>query len=60
MTTATALAPRVKDRALTLADVRGSTRKARLSSDPLSNLLFAAPNIRKDERDAIRENMEAA
>ncbi len=50
----------VKDRALTLADVRGSTSKARASTDPLSNLLFAAPDIREDERDAIRKKIEEA
>ena len=60
MTTATALALRVKYRALTLADIRGLTRNARSSTDPLSNLLSAAPNIREDERDAIRENIKAA
>ena len=54
------LAIEVKDRALTLADVRSSTQKARASADPLSNLLFALPSIREDERNAIRENMEAA
>ena len=54
------LAIEVKDRALTLADVRSSTQKARASKDPLSNLLFAAPSVRDDERDEIRENMETA
>ncbi len=54
------LAIEVKDRALTLADVRGSTQKARASTDPLSNLLFAAPGMRQDQQDAIRENMETA
>ena len=54
------LAIEVKDRALTLADVRGSTQKARASTDLLSNLLFASPSIRDDEQDAIRENMEMA
>ena len=54
------LAIEVKDRALTLADVRDSARKARASTDPLSNLLFAAPDIREDERGEIRGNMETA
>ncbi len=54
------LAVEVKDRALTLADVRSSTRKARASNDPLRSLLFAAPHIQEDEQNAIRENMEAA
>ncbi|MCY3878976.1 MAG: restriction endonuclease, SacI family [Rhodobacteraceae bacterium] len=56
----TVLAIEVKDRALTLADVRSSTRKARASSDPLSNLLFATPSVREDELGAIRQNMETA
>ena len=54
------LAVEVKDRAFTLADVRSSVRKPRESANPLSNLLFAAPNIRKHDRDAIRENIETA
>ncbi len=54
------LAIEVKDRALTLADVRASTQKARASTDPLSNLLFAAPSIRDDEQDAVHENIETA
>ena len=54
------LATEVKDRALTLADVRDSTRKARASTDPLSNLLFAAPTIGENERNTIRENMATA
>ena len=52
------LAIEVKDRDLTLADVRGSTRKARASINPLRNLLFAAPGIRKDERHAVQHSME--
>ena len=54
------LAVEVKDRALTLADVRGSTGKARAATDPLRNLLFATPSVRDDELDAIRQNIEAA
>ncbi len=54
------LAIEVKDRALTLADVRDSTRKARAAINPLSNLLFASPSIQEDERDAIGENIETA
>lgn len=54
------LAIEVKDRALTLADIKGSTQKARASTDPLSNLLFAAPSIRDDEQDIVRKNMETA
>ncbi len=54
------LAVEVKDRALTLSDVRNSTQKARTSADPFSNLLFASPRIREDERDSIRKNIETA
>ena len=54
------LAVEVKDRALTLADIRGSTTKVRASNDPLSNLLFAAPSIRADQEDAIRQNIDSA
>ncbi len=39
------LAVEVKDRALTLADVRSSTRKAREAPVALTNLLFAVPGI---------------
>ena len=53
------LAVEVKDRALTLADVRGSTGKARAATDPLRNLLFATPRVQDDELDAIREKIEA-
>ena len=56
----TLLAIEVKDRALTLADVRTSMQKTRASADPLSNLLFASPSIRTDERDDIRESIDAA
>ena len=52
------LAVEVKDRALTLADVRGSTSKAKASTETLGNLLFATPSIRNDELDAIREIIE--
>lgn len=54
------LAIEVKDRALTLADVRSSIQKARASTYPLSNLLFASPSIQDDDRDAINQNMESA
>ena len=50
----------VKERALTLADIRASTRKARSSGDPLSDLLFAAPKMRKDQQDEIRGDFESA
>jgi len=52
------LAVEVKDRALTLADVRVSTNKARASTDTLSNLLFATPSIQENEREAIHKTME--
>ncbi len=54
------LAVEVKDRALTMADIRSSTRKARASSDPLSSLLFATSDVREDEREEIRRNVETA
>ena len=50
------LAVEVKDRALTLADVRASTRKARESDAALSNLLFAAPGIREQDRSTIHDS----
>ena len=54
------LAVEVKDRALTLSDVRSSTRKARESSESLSNLLFATGGIRDRERSQIHESVAAA
>ena len=54
------LAVEVKDRALTLSDVRSSTRKAREASGNLSNLLFATPGIRGSECDQIHESMATA
>lgn len=56
----TVLAVEVKDRALTLADVRSSTRKARAAKDPLKNLLFAAPRIKENEKNEIQKNMQDA
>ncbi len=50
----------VKDRFLTVADVRSSTGKARTSTEPFSSLLFATPGIQGDERGEIRHNMETA
>ena len=43
------LAIEVKDRELTLSDVKTFTRKARESDKKLSNLLFAAPRVREQE-----------
>jgi len=54
------LAVEVKDRNITLADVRASTRKARLSDEPLTNFLFAAPGIQLSEKEAIDDTVERA
>lgn len=54
------LAVEVKDHSLTLADIRGSTRKARASADPLRKLLFAAPDIQETENEKIQEAMADA
>ena len=50
----------VKDRTLTLSDVRSSTGKARALTDPLENLLFVAPGIRNDEKEAVHASIETA
>ncbi len=50
------LAIEVKERVLTLADVRASTRKARESDAALSNLLFATPGIREQDQATISES----
>lgn len=54
------LAVEVKDRALTLADVRGSTRKAREADIALTNLLFAVPAIGEPEAIAAAQGEWAA
>lgn len=54
------LAVEVKDRELTLSDVKAFTRKARESDKRLSNLLFAAPSIREREIDSIHDAVAAA
>ena len=54
------LAVEVKDRALTLSDVRASTRKARESDAALSSLLFAAPGIRNRDETAIDNSVMTA
>lgn len=54
------LAIEVKDRALTLADVRSATMKAETPVDSLRNLLFVSQGIRSDERDIIFENIKIA
>jgi len=43
----------VKDRGLTLADVRASTRKAREAEGDLSDLLFAVSSVREKDQDEI-------
>lgn len=43
----------VKDKKLTLADVRASVRKVRASEEELSNFLFAAPGVRREDQDSI-------
>lgn len=54
------LAVEVKDRMLTLSDVRNSARKAQASTDKLSNFLFATPGFRNEENNQIREVMATA
>ena len=54
------LAIEVKDRELTLSDVKTFTRKARESDKKLSNLLFAAPRVREQECESIRDFIAAA
>ncbi len=54
------LAVEVKDRKLTLADVRSSARKARQADTALKSLLFAVPGLREAEREPIADNMEQA
>jgi hypothetical protein len=54
------LAIEVKDRALTLADVRASTRKARESDAALSNLLFATLGISEQDRSSIHDSAVAS
>lgn len=50
----------VKDRNITLADVRASTRQVRLRDEPLTNFLFAAPGIQRSEQEAIDDTVEQA
>lgn len=54
------LAVEVKDRNLTLADVRSSTQKVRLSDQPLASFLFAAPGIQQSEHGAISDAVDRA
>ena len=53
------LAVEVKDRELTLADVRSSTRKAREADAALTNLLFTTPGIKHQDRANIDESVAA-
>ena len=48
----------VKDRKLTLADVRASSRKARQSNIELTNFLFASPGLRQSEKAQIGDFIE--
>lgn len=54
------LAVEVKDRELTLADVRASTRKAREANAALASLLFATPGVRNQDSSAIHESTKSA
>ena len=54
------MAVEVKDRNLTLTDVRSSTRKAQQADQRLSNFLFTAPGIVPSEKAEIDESMERA
>ncbi len=50
----------VKDHAITLAELRASTSKARQSTNPIRQLLLAAPGIRKADQDAIGSKLHEA
>ena len=52
------MAVEVKDRNITLTDVRSSTRKAQQADQRLSNFLFMAPGIRHSEKAEIDDSME--
>ncbi len=54
------LAVEVKDRSLTLADVRTTELKVRASKHSLNNLIFATPDIKVAERNGIEKNIETA
>ena len=55
-----ALPVEVKDRNLTLSDVRSSTRKAREADAALTNLLFSTLGVSKQDAAAIDESAAAA
>jgi len=50
----------VKDRNLTLTDVRSSTRKAQQADERFSSFLFTSPGIVPSEKAEIEESMERA
>ena len=54
------MAVEVKDRNLTLADVRASTRKAQRADQGFSSFLFTTPGIVSSEKVDIDESMEQA
>ena len=54
------LAVEVKDRNITLADVRSAGGKAARSDQPLAALLFAAPGVQQSEKQQIEDSMERA
>lgn len=53
-----ALAVEVKQRDLTLTDVRASTQKMLESDDRLSQFLFATPGIQKKDKEEIGATMD--
>jgi len=54
------LAVEVKDRHLSLADIKASVRKSRQAEGEMSNLLFAAPGLQQRDRDAAQTTIHAA
>ncbi len=54
-----ALVVEVKDYELTVADLRASVRKAHEAEDRLSNLLFAVPGIKEQDRNEIETRIRS-
>ncbi len=54
------LAVEVKDRVLTLADLKASVRKSRQTQGSMSNLLFAVPSVQSAEESAIHSTIRSA
>lgn len=54
------LAVEVKDRSLTLADIKASIRKSRQTEGSMSNLLFAAPGIQQRDQDTFQAIIRSA